>query len=68
MIGWPMLCFSQKMAEGRPLFCTLTKLWSNLCGDVGEKEEEGLLLFLLAFLRMNAFSEMFADVTILIRI
>ena len=33
----------------------MAELWLNLCEDVGEKEEESLLLVFQAFLRMDAF-------------
>ena len=33
----------------------MAELWLNLCEDVGEKEEESLLLVFQAFLRTDAF-------------
>ena len=33
----------------------MAELWLNLCEDVGEKEEESLLLGFQAFLRTDAF-------------
>ena len=49
---------SRKEQDGAKHFIvqsTMAELWLNLCEDVGEKEEESLLLVFQAFLRTDAF-------------
>ena len=48
-------CEEQDGAKHFIVRSTMAELWLNLCEDVGEKEEESLLLVFQAFLRMDAF-------------
>ena len=47
MLDWLILCFGQKMAEGRPLFCTLLFASSNeLLGSVRTYSDRVTILVL----------------------